>query len=505
MASVRTGTTRNSRIRIPLSGVSVVSAVLLFIAQGCVAVGPDYREPVIPTPDAWTEKVAEQVALGPESSLQTWWTVFGDPLLDELVERSREQNLDLRIAASRIKESRAILAVARGERQPLVNAGATPGRSRLSDDGPLEEVAPPSGFQGRSLYELKVDASWEIDVFGRIRRTIEAAGAGYQASVLDYRDVLVTLFAEVALAYVDVRAAQQRIVYARENAEAQRGSLSLTRDRYESGVTSKLDVAQAAANLAVTQASIPPFEISLHQAINRLAVLLGQDAGSLQAEFSATGPVPTPKAVTGIGVPGDVLRQRPDVRAAERLLAAQTAQVGVATAALYPQFGLQGFFALQSRSFGQIIDTSSKTWRLEAPVNWSMFNGGQVRGNIRIQDEKAQQLLLHYENKVLLAIEEVENAITAYNSNQVRVNYLQDATAATEEAVELVNVQYQSGLTDFNNVLVTQRDLFSQQDQLVASEAEVVVNLITLYKALGGGWDPDETIRLPGDRVGDEP
>jgi len=488
--------TNKSPSRTALLGLPTVT-VLLLIMQGCASVGPDYQEPVIQTPDAWTEKVAEQVALGPRSTLQAWWTVFDDPLLDTLIERSRKENLDLRVAASRVRESRAILAIARGEKQPFVNASATPQRSRLSDDGPLEEVAPSSGFDSKSLFELKIDAAWEIDVFGRVRRTIEAAGAGYQASVLDYRDVLVTLFAEVALAYVDVRAAQQRIVNTRENAEIQKQTLASTRDRYESGITSKLDVAQAAGNYAQTLATIPPLEISLSQAINRLAVLLGQDAGSLRAEFSAVGPVPTPKRATGIGVPADVLRQRPDIRAAERLLAAQTAQIGVATAALYPEFSLEGLFALQSRSLDNLIDTSSKTWSLSAPAQYNVFDGGQVRGNIRIQDEKAQQLLLLYENKVLLAIEEVQNAISAFNQNQIRAQYLSEAATASVEAVELVTVQYETGLTDFVNVGVTQASLFVQQDQLIASQAEVVVNLIQLYKALGGGWDPDEAINLP--------
>jgi multidrug efflux system outer membrane protein len=491
----------NSSSCSPLSGVAAVSAMLLLALQGCTTVGPDYQEPDIQTPDVWTEKVAEQVALGPQSSLQTWWKVLGDPLLDELIEQARKENLDLKVAASRVRQSRTILAIARGERQPLLNASATPTRSKLSDDGPLQEMAPASGFDPGNLFELKVDAVWEIDVFGRIRRTIEAAGAGYQASVLDYRDVLVTLFAEVALAYVDVRATQQRIVFARKNTRIQRGSLTLTLDSYESGVTSKLDVAQATGNLAVTESTIPSLEISLNQSINRLAVLLGRDAGSLQAQFSAIGRVPTPTEITGIGVPADALRQRPDIRAAERLLAAQTAQIGVATAALYPRFSLGGFFGLQSTSLSNLFDSSSETWSLSAPVQYSIFNGGQVRGNIRIQDEKAQQLLLLYRNKVLRAIAEVENAITALNRNQVRVDYLRTAAAATEEAVELVNIQYQTGLTDFNNVLVTQRDLSARQDQLVAGEAEVVVDLITLYKALGGGWDADEAISLSADQA----
>ena len=488
----------NPPIRNAFLGAMAAAVVALLTLQGCTTVGPDYKEPVIEMPDAWSEKISRQVALGSGASLQNWWTVFGDPQLNELIERARKENLDLKVAVSRVRESRAILAITRGEKLPLVNAGANASRTKLSDDGPLQQVAPTGGFDSQSLFQLGVDAVWEIDVFGQVRRTIEAAGDSYQASVEDYRDVMVTLFAEVALAYVDVRATQQRILYARENIEAQSESLALARARYDSGLSSRLDVAQAAANLAVTQATLPSLELSLNQSLNRLAVLLGENAGSLQVEFSTTGMIPAPKEAIGIGVPADVLRQRPDIRRSERLLAAQTAQIGVATADLYPRFALSGMFGLQSRSLSNLLDSSSVAWGLGAPVQWNIFSGGQVRGNIEVQDEKTQQLLFLYEHKVLTAVEEVENAITAFDLNQVRVQYLQAATSATQEAVELVLVQYDTGLTDFNNVLVTQRDLFSQQDQLAATEAEVVANLIALYKALGGGWDLNDTLDFSG-------
>jgi NodT family efflux transporter outer membrane factor (OMF) lipoprotein len=473
----------------------------VLVQQGCTTVGPDYQTPVIDTPDAWTETITQQMSLGARASLQNWWTVFQDPLLDELIERARKANLDLKVAVSRVGESRTILAIAKGENLPLVNASATASRSKLSDDGPLQQVAPVGGFDSQSLFQAGVDAVWEIDVFGRVRRTIEAADDNYQASVEDYRDVQVTLFAEVALAYADIRAAQQRIGYARENIEAQSESLALARDRYETGLSSKLDVAQAEANLAATQATLPAIELSLNQSLNRLAVLLGQNAGSLQAEFTTTQPIPDPKEVIDIGVPADVLRQRPDIRRAERLLAAQTAQIGVATSDLYPRFALSGMFGLQSRTLSILFDSSSVTWGLEAPMKWNIFSGGRVRGNIQVQNEKTKQLLFLYEQKVLAAIEEVENAIVAYELNKQRVQCLQTATSATQEAVELVLVQYNTGLTDFNNVLVTQRDLLFQQDQLVSSEATVVANLITLYKALGGGWDPDEAVEYTDDSI----
>ena len=452
-------------------------------------VGPNYQSPTISTPDAWAEKVSRQVAQGKGSSLQSWWTIFNDPVLDNLIEQCRQENLDIKISMSRIRQSRAMLAIAKGEEQPLANAAASATRSKLSDDGELQQVAPADGFSGQNVFQLGLDAGWEIDVFGRVRRTIEAAGAGYQASIEDYRDVLVTLFAEVAIAYLDARTAQQQIAIARSNAEDQSHSLALTQDRYNSGISSKLDVVQAKANLAVTQAAIPPLDIAYNQAVNRLAVLLGQNAGSLQEAFTKAAPIPKPAKNIDAGVPADVLRQRPDIRKAERLLAAQTAEIGVATASLYPRFGLSGFFGLQSRTPGNLFDSSSVTWGFGLPVQWNIFSGGRVRGNIKVQEEIAQQLLLQYQNKVLAAIEEVDNAIMAYNLNRQRLDKLQEATEASREAVDLVLVQYNTGLTDFNNVLVTQRDLYSQQSQQLATEAQAMHNIVSLYKALGGGWD----------------
>lgn len=466
--------------------VAVLTAVAL---NGCAPVGPNYLRPDIDAPDAWHEEISIDVAEGPESSLQTWWQLFDDPALDDLIERARLSNLDLKIAFSRISETRARLGIATGERVPVVGGSASVSRGRLSDDGPLQQAAPPGGFEAQNVYDVGVGASWEIDVFGRIRRGIESAGAEYEASIEQERDVRVALFAEVALAYVQVRAFEQQMAYANANVESQTASLALAQDRYDSGISSKLDVAQARSNLGNTRASIPLLEIGRNQALNRLAVLLGQDAGSLQAEFGKTAPIPVPPEIVGAGVPADVLRQRPDIRRAERQLAAQTAQIGVATADLYPSFSLGGFIGLQSRTLGNFFDESSVTSGVGFPIQWALFSGGRIRSNIEVQEELTEQALLNYEHLVLVAFEEVANAIVAYNQDQVRRENLRQAVNATDEAVELVLIQYNAGLTDFNNVLTTQRDLFEQQDQLVSSEAQVVLDLISLYKALGGGWD----------------
>jgi len=469
-----------------------IPALLCVLALcGCAAVGPDYEKPEISTPDAWSEQIDSQMTGDGQVSLQAWWHTFDDPVLDGLIERARQANLDLKIAVARILAARAILSGAQGGKLPVVTAGAN-----AAIEHPSESESEPGSENNIETFELGLGATWEIDVFGRIRRSIESAGARYQASVEDYRDVMVTLYADVALAYMDIRSTQQRIQITQNNASSMAESLGLSEDRYESGVTSRLDVVQARANLETTLADVPSLQIRLEKAINRLAVLLGQDAGSLQDEFSETRPLPTAQDLPGTGVPADVLRQRPDIRRAERLLAAQTAQVGVATADLYPRFSLAGFFGLQSGSLSSLFNSSALAWGLQSPVQWNIFNGGIIISSINYQKALVEQRLLQYRQLVLKAIEEVENAILAYNLNQVREQHLVKASAATDEAVKLVLVQYNAGLTDFNNVLTTQRDLLAQQDQLIATRTDAEVALVALYRALGGGWNPDETIRL---------
>jgi len=469
---------------------------LFLLLSGCAAVGPDYREPDIRTPDAWSRSIAAQVDQNQDASLQTWWKIFNDPVLDDLIERARQANLDLKIAVARISAARSALAAARGGRQPVVA-----GSANASIEHPSDSESEPGADNNIESYQLGLGASWEIDVFGRVRRHIEAAGARYQASVEDYRDVMVSLYADVALAYIDIRTSQQRIVDVSANAASMRKSLELAQALETSGLASQLDVLQARANLEATQATIPLLQIILERSINRLAVLLGQEAGSLQSEFAEPQPLPTVSAILGIGVPAYVLRQRPDLRRAERSLAEQSAQVGIATAAMYPSFSLAGFFGLQSNSLSDLFKDSALSWGLQSPIQWDLFNGGILRSNVDYQDAILQQRLLQYRQDVLKAIEEVENAIATFNFNQVRGQNLENATSAITEAVDLVLVQYRTGLTDFNNVLTTQRDLVSLQDQLTASRSNTESALVGLYRALGGGWNPDEAIPVDNNTV----
>ncbi len=473
------------RARVAISHIFFLAIAIL---SGCAPVGPNYQKPEIKTPDAWHEAISREMAKQSGASLQTWWKIFDDPVLNHFIEQARQSNLDLKIALSGIAASRARLGIVSGRELPTANALGSVSRFKHSDNGPLKQLAPLNGFDGQNMFAVGVDALWEIDVFGRIRRQVEAAGAEYEASIEDYRDVLITLFAEVALAYVEIRSCQRRIQCAEANAIIQRKMLELTRARYDSGISSKLDTVQAMSNLSNTEAAIPPFRIRLNSIINRLAVLLDLNAETLQAKVGEPKPIPLAREDIGIGVPADLLRQRPDIRMAEKQLAAQTALIGAATADLYPRFAISGFFGLETGSFSDMGGGSSLAWGIKSPIKWNFFSGGKTRSKIALNKEIAQQDLFKYKDTVLKAIEEVKNAIVAHSQEKIRRNWLLAAVAATREAVDLVIVQYETGLTDFNNVLVTQKSLFDQQDELVASQTNVVLDLIRIYKALGGGW-----------------
>ena len=465
-----------------------LAPALLLVLAGCAAVGPDYQKPELAVPDAWHASAVEGLDTG-EANLQAWWAGLGDPDLEELIRRAEAANLDLRLATARIREARARLGLASGEKRPTVDASGSASRSELSDNSPLGPLAP-NGFEATDLYDLGFDASWEIDVFGRIRRSVESAGAAYEASVEDYRDVLVTLLAEVARTYVDVRALQARISYATANAKAQRETFGLTRARYDAGATSAIDVAQAESNLRTTEAAIPALEIALRFARNRLAVLLGERPGALDAELGDAGGIPEPPPDLVVGVPAELMRQRPDLRGAERRLAAQTARIGVATADLYPRFSLSGFFAAEATDAGDLFDGNSVTWGVSLPFRWRLFDRGRIRSAIEIEEARTEQALVAYERTLLFALEEVENALTAYALERQRRDRLGQAVAASQRTVELAEIQYRSGLTGFQDVLDSQRFLAQQQDLFATSEGQMVQNLIALYKALGGGWDP---------------
>lgn len=349
-------------------------------------------------------------------------------------------------------------------------------------------MMPPDISRTDNYVNLGFDSSWELDFWGRIRRSVESADAGLQASIEGYRDVLVLLYSSVASAYVDVRTLQARIQYTEGNLRSQNETLQLTKDRRTAGLAPDLDVSQAELNTAQTESSLPLLRQALAQSIHRLGVLLGELPSALVPELSAPAPLPTAPASVTAGLPADLLRQRPDVREAERELAAQTARIGVAKADLYPRFSLSGTFVLDATDVGNLFTGAAKAWGFGPTFRWNLFDGGRVRSAIRVEEARTEQALTFYEQTVLNALEDVENAMVAYAEEKSRVTSLVRSVVAAQKSVDLVKILYTTGLTNFQNVLDMERKLFLQQDQLAESRGIVILNLIRIYRALGGGW-----------------
>jgi NodT family efflux transporter outer membrane factor (OMF) lipoprotein len=469
--------------------IRIVFVVLAGLFGGC-AVGPDYAPPELEVPDAWRQQAMQGLSEG-EADLQTWWNVFNDPVLNRLIEQAGRGNLDLQIAMARIRQSRALRGIATGEYFPDVDGTGFYSRSRPSENG----LSPPplgTSPDQTNLHGFGLDSSWEIDVFGRISRSVEAADASLQGSIEDYRDVLVSLYAEIALTYVDIRTFQERITYAESNAQTQRDTLQLTKDRNEAELVPELDVRQAEFNLASTESSIPQLKKFLARAEHRLAVLLGQYPAELAGELSARSSVPHIPESVAVGLAADLIRQRPDLRRAERDLAAQTARIGVATADLYPRFSLSGTFALEGTQLKHLGNMDSRDWAFGPSFRWNLFDGDRVRNNVAFEEALAEESLVRYEQTLLGAVEEVENALVGYSTEMQRQDFLAQSVQAAEKSVELVQTLYRSGLTDFQNVLDSERSLFLAHDDYAASRGVMVQELIGLYKALGGGWQLED-------------
>lgn len=462
-------------------GVSSCLFIVGFMLFGCAAVGPDYTPPGATTPEKWNTS-SDGIVAEPDSlqKMARWWTTLDDPMLSSLISRALQGSLDLRIGVARVREARARRGIINADRFPTINGTGSVTKSRSSDEtGTGVET---------DLYAVGFDAGWEIDVFGGVRRSVEAADADLDASREGLHAVMVSLLAEVGLNYVELRSFQTRLAIAEENQNAQKETYEITQARYASGLTSELDVEQARYSLQETRSQIPSLKIGIEQAENRLAVLLGQNPGTLKNELSEPAPVPVTPIEVAVGVPAETLRRRPDVRKAERLLAAQTARVGVATAELYPAFSLMGTIGLEALSFEDVFSSGSRTYGIGPSFHWNIFDSGRIRQNIEVQSALQEQALLSYESSVLDALTDVENALVAYANEQMRRQSLFEGAQAAERAVTLAQDQYTSGLIDFQNVLNAQRALFSLQSQQAGSDAAVTAGLISLYKALGGGW-----------------
>ena len=466
------------------SQLRLLFAGLLILMGGC-AVGPNYHPPQTAAPANWSEPLLGGTT---NSTMQIvdWWKTFNDPELDSLIERAVRANYDLRLALGRLHESRATVSGAKWDFGPTIGTSAGYTREKLSKNAQLFSL--PGQKLEYGNYDAHFDATWEIDVFGSKRRTLEADTDNAAASREDLHDVLVTLLGDVARNYLEVRGAQQRLAIARKNIKAQSESIELTQARFKAGLTSELDVKQAEALLATTEAAVPPMETTLKEAIHALGVLLGKEPGSLLPELTREEPIPATPPGVPVGLPSELLRRRPDVRRAERQLASATAGIGVQTAELFPKFSLGGTAGLQSLSASDWFTGGSRYWSAGPTVTWRVLDFGRIRAQIKAANARQEQALATYEKAVLTSFQDVENALVAYANEQTRYKALNDSVIANRRALEIANELYSKGLGDFLNVLDSERSLFGAEDQLVDSQRTVTENLVALYKALGGGW-----------------
>ena len=460
--------------------------------SGC-KVGPDYKGPpemespadfgAVPTsavPDV------KSVPAPGDVELAAWWKQFGDPQLDSLIEKSLVGNLDLQLAQARVKEARAARGIVVADWFPAVGAGGTYSRSRSSDN--IGFIGPnPSG--GTDLYTAGFDASWEIDFWGKTARGVEAADAIIAQSIENRRDVMISLLAEVASNYVTLRGQQERLSVTERAVKAQEDSLRLTESRFRAGLVGELDVSQAKAQLENRTAQLYPIKTEIERAINRLSVLLGKPPRTFAEELSPRKKLPVAPAVVNVGIPSELLKRRPDIRAAERALASQTARIGVATADLYPSFSITAAFGLQSNQFGSWFNMSSRYWNVVPGVSWPVLDWGKIRSNIQVADARAEQAMIVYEQVVLASFENVESSLLQMVSEQQRYGALTRSVEASARAVQLAEDLYQTGNVDFRTVLDNQLILFTAEDNAVISQTLTLTSMIGLYKSLGGGWE----------------
>jgi len=468
--------------------------ILALLISGCTMVGPDYVKPTAPEPEKWLESGDPQIE-SKEADFGQWWTVFNDPVLNTLVEAAYNQNLPLQIAGVRILEARAQLGIAFGSQYPQqqqVDAGGSVNQ--------LSKNAPNGAFSDRYFfdYQTSLGAAWELDFWGKFRRAVQTGIANLEANIADYDDILVTLTSEVARTYVSIRTAEQRLIVTHENVKLQQRSLDIANVRFKAGAVTELDVTQATSLLRSTEATIPPLEIDLRQAKNALATLLGKLPGEIDDMLGGVGPIPEVPAEVVVGIPAELLRRRPDIRFAERQLAAQSALIGVAKADLFPAFSLFGSLGFQSSDkvgdssnnadLGDLFKSNSFTYSAGPSVSWNIFNYGRITNSVRVQDARFQELAVNYNNTVLGAAQEVEDAMVSFLRNQNAVVFLAAAVKASKRSVDLSTIQYREGLVDYQRVIDTQRDLTLQQDNLVATTGSVDLSLVSMYRALGGGW-----------------
>jgi NodT family efflux transporter outer membrane factor (OMF) lipoprotein len=467
-----------------------LAAILGWLAAGCVMVGPDYVPPPVKMEHTWMESADRQVRPA-EVNYKDWWQVFRDPTLTRLIDTAYHENLTLRIAGVRVLEAQAQLGVAIGEFYPQTQAGTgSLTRTRVSERDSQAALTTQYTF---SQAQVGLLAGWELDFWGKFRRNIQSAGASLEATIADYDNVLVSLTANVANSYIAIRTLEKRLKIARQNVATQTESLQIAEARFNGGTTSQRDVEQAKTILANTEATIPSLETQLRQAQNALCVLLGLPPKELADLLQGPQEIPAPPPQVAVGIPADLLRRRPDIRRAELQAMAQCSRIGVAKADLYPAFflnGAVGFTASDVANFylGDLFAWRSRAASYGPSFQWNLFNYGRITNQVRVQDARFQEALIAYQNSVLQAQQEVEDNLVAFLKAQQRARFLSDSTAAALRSFNLALIQYREGITDFTTVLSAQQSLLSEQDSLASTLGNISLNLVGVYRSLGGGW-----------------
>jgi NodT family efflux transporter outer membrane factor (OMF) lipoprotein len=470
-------------LRIRRHGALFLVAAMLGGCSFLPSVGPDYQSPELSLPARWTLPLAEASSAAPNAaSLARWWRQFGDPQLDALIDAALAGSLDLRLAQVRLRQARASREQALAGYYPSLSASTGSKRNK-----PSPAVSPIATTT--TTYDAGFDASWEIDLFGGTRRGVEAASADLAASQASLDGARVSLVAEVARNLIELRSFQRRLNIARDNLASQSETLQITEWRYQAGLAAGSDVEQARTSREQTRASIPDLEVGQTGAENRLAVLLGRNPGSLHEQLAAARPLPALPESVASGIPADILRQRPDLIAAERTLAAETARVGQKLAKRFPSLNLGASFGWQAYSFAALGGAGTVARAASATLAATLFDGGRLRSAVDIQSAVQEQALVSYQSSVLGALEEVENALKSYAAGRERVEARRAAAEAARNAAQLSRQMYASGLADFQKVLETERTRLSAEDSLATAEAGMRTSLIALYKALGGGWE----------------
>ena len=484
-----------STSRYHLHGVMTSLALLLLVAAtvlsvGCTSLGPDFVKPEVGEDHIWLEE-NKDISSAPQDQAE-WWKIFNDPVLNVLIGKAYNQNLPLQIAGLRIFEARAQLGIATGLQYPqtqLVGGSAT--ADRLSENGPNFEQQFDSRFTN---YQTGFDAAWELDFWGRYRRGIESADTSLAATVADYDNALVSLTAEVARVYVNIRILEERLKIANENIELQKKSLRIATVRFNNGATTELDMQQAKTNLASTQVRVPVLIRQLRQAGNALSILMGMPPAVLTGILGESGVIPIAPEQIAVGIPTELLRRRPDVRQAEMQAASQSALIGVAETELYPRFTLLGSIGFQAIDTGgssasNLFNSDSLGYSVGPAFSWNILNYGRLRNNVRVQDARYQQTIVSYQNTVLTAYQEVEDAMVGIIQAREESRIRADGAQAAKRSTAIANVQYREGAIDFQRVIDSERSLALQQDLWTQARGDISLNIIAMYKALGGGWE----------------